>query len=109
MSDCISETINFICEMGLTSLSIAAYGFLVVQQIQQRNSEASKKNSAHRHDGAQPALPTHYKPRGSPAHAAPRPIIHHELTAAYRSSLATVNPPMPMLPALKRKASFLTQ
>ena len=91
------------------SLSIAAYGFLMVQQIQRRNGEAGKKNSAHRRDGTQPALPTHYKPRGSPAHAAPRPIIHHELTAAYRSSLATGASPLSMLPAPKRKASYLTQ
>ncbi|MGH9992995.1 MAG: hypothetical protein ACREAZ_10185, partial [Nitrososphaera sp.] len=40
-----------------------------------------KKNSAQRQT---PALPTHYKPRGSPAGAAPRPILHHHIATAYR-------------------------
>ena len=53
------------------SLSIAAYGFLMVQQIAHR-SAVGKKNSGHRASGEQPTLPTHYKPRGGPAHAAPR-------------------------------------
>ena len=30
----------------------------------------------------------HHKPRGSPAHAAPRPLIDNEFAAAYRRSLA---------------------
>ena len=87
------------------SLSIAAYGFLMEQQL--RHPEGvGKKNAARRQE---PALPTHYKPRGSPAHAAPRPILHHDLAAAYRRSLACDTAPMPVLPAPKRKASFMTQ
>ena len=87
------------------SLAIAAYGFLMAQQL--RHPEGiGKKNAARR---PQPALPTHYKPRGSPAHAAPRPIIHHELAAAYRRSLAQNAAKMPMLPARKRKAALVTQ
>jgi SRSO17 transposase len=87
------------------SLSIAAYGFLMAQQLRHPQS-VGKKNSARREE---PALPTHYKPRGSPAHAAPRPIIHHDFAAAYRRSLAQDIAAMPMLPARKRKAAFVTQ
>jgi SRSO17 transposase len=87
------------------SLSIAAYGFLMTEQLRHPGG-AGKKNSAKR---TQPALPTHYKPRGSPAHAAPRPIVHHDLAAAYRRSLAQDAPPMSLLPARKRKATLVTQ
>jgi SRSO17 transposase len=87
------------------SLSIAAYGFLMAQQL--RNPEgAGKKNAARRKE---PALPMHYKPRGSPAHAAPRPIIHHDFAAAYRRSLAQDATPMSVLPAGERKAALVTQ
>ena len=47
------------------SLSIAAYGFLMEQQLRHPDG-AGKKDSSKR---AQPTRPTHYKPRGSPAHA----------------------------------------
>lgn len=87
------------------SLSIAAYGFLMAQQLRHPQS-AGKKNSARR---SEPALPTHYKPRGSPAHAAPRPIIHDNLAAAYRRSLARDAASMPVLPARKRKVTLVTQ
>jgi SRSO17 transposase len=87
------------------SLSIAAYGFLMVQQLRHPEG-AGKKNAARRKE---PALPTHYKPRGSPAHTAPRPIVHHDLAAAYRRSLAQDATPMSVLPARKRKATLLTQ
>jgi SRSO17 transposase len=63
------------------SLSIAAYGFLLAQRLQHPDSVGSKKNSAERQV---PALPTHYKPRGSPPGAAPRPILNHEFANAYR-------------------------
>ena len=87
------------------SLSIAAYGFLMEQQL--RHPEGvGKKNAARRQE---PALPTHYKPRGSPAHAAPRPIVHHELAAAYRRSFAQDATSLPMLSARQRKTSLLTQ
>ena len=87
------------------SLSIAAYGFLMVQRLRHPEG-AGKKNAARRQE---PALPTHYKPRGSPAHAAPRPIVHHELAAAYRRSLAQDATPMSVLSARKRKATLVTQ
>jgi SRSO17 transposase len=87
------------------SLSIAAYGFLMARQLRHPEG-AGKKNSAQRKE---PALPTHYKPRGSPAHAAPRPIVHHDLAAAYRRSLDRDATPMSVLPARKRKAALVTQ
>ncbi|MEN9544463.1 MAG: hypothetical protein RLZZ598_1296 [Pseudomonadota bacterium] len=87
------------------SLSIAAYGFLMARQLKHPEG-AGKKNGARIEE---PALPTHYKPRGSPAHAAPRPIVHHDFAAAYRRSIAQDAAPMPVLPARKRKAALLTQ
>ena len=91
------------------SLSIAAYGFLMAQQLRHPD-RAGKKNAARTAThGQEPALPTHYKPRGSPVHAAPRAIVHHELAAAYRRSLAQNATPVSVLPACKRKASFVTQ
>jgi SRSO17 transposase len=86
------------------SLSIAAYGFLMAEQL--RHPSGGKKNSAQR---PQPALPTHYKPRGSPAHAAPRSIVHHDFAAAYRRSLTQDTASLSVLPAHKRKASLVTQ
>ena len=87
------------------SLSIAAYGFLMAQQL--RHPEGTGKKNAAR--SQEPALPTHYRPRGSPAHAAPRPIVHHEFAAAYRRSFGENDAQVPVLPARKCKASFLTQ
>ena len=86
------------------SLAIAAYGFLMEQQLRHPQG-AGKKNGARRQE---PALPTHYKPRGSPAHAAPRPIVYHELAAAYRRSLAQDAATVSVLPTRKRKASPVT-
>ena len=87
------------------SLAIAAYGFLMAQQLRYPATEG-KKNSARIEE---PALPTHYKPRGSPAHAAPRPIVHHELAAAYCRSIAQDAAKVPLLSARKRKATLVTQ
>lgn len=91
------------------SLAIAAYGFLMAQQL--RHPEGVGKKNATRRvaPGQEPALPTHYKPRGSPAHAAPRPIIHQELAAAYRRSFAQDATAVSLLPPRKRKASLMTQ
>ena len=88
------------------SLSIAAYGLLITQRLAHPDETGAKKNSAPRQE---PALPTHYKPRGSPAHAAPRPIIDHEFAATYRRRLAPNDAALPLLSAHQRKASFLTQ
>jgi len=87
------------------SLAIAAYGLLMAKQL--RHPEGAGKKTAPK--GAEPALPTHYKPRGSPPHAAPRPIVHHELAAAYRRSLAQSASPVSVLLARKRKDALVTQ
>jgi SRSO17 transposase len=65
------------------SLSIAAYGFLLAQRLQHPDEIGGKKNPA---ELQTPALPTHYKPRGSPPGAAPRPILDHQFANAYRRS-----------------------
>jgi SRSO17 transposase len=87
------------------ALAIAAYGFLMARRLR-HPQDVGKKNCAR---SPEPALPTHYKPRGSPAHAAPRPLLDHEFAAAYRRSLAAKLAPMSVLPARKRKVSFMTQ
>ena len=79
------------------SLSIAAYGFLMAWRLR-HDQDAGKKNAAR---SEEPALPTHYKPRGSPSHAAPRPIVHHDFAAAYRSSLGSNAAAMSVLPAIE--------
>ena len=88
------------------SLSIAAYGFLSAQRLSHPDEVAGKKNAAPRQE---PAVPTHYKPRGSPAHAAPRPLVDHEFAAAHRRRLAHNAATMYVLPAHQRKVQLLTQ
>ncbi|HMM53311.1 MAG TPA: IS701 family transposase [Burkholderiaceae bacterium] len=87
------------------SLAIAAYGFLMAQQLRHPGG-GGKKNAAR---SQKPTLPTHYKPRGSPAHAAPRVLVDHELAAAYRRSLGQSAAQVPVLPAHKRKIASMTQ
>ena len=91
------------------SLSIAAYGFLMAQQLRHPDRVGKKNAARTATHGQEPALPTHYKPRGSPAHAAPRPIVHHKLATAYRRSLAQNATAVSVLHARKRKASLRTQ
>ena len=76
------------------SLSIAAYGFLLAQRLRHPDQAESKKNSAQRQE---PALPTHYLPRGSPPGAAPRPLLDHELANSYRRASGSHTPAMPLL------------
>jgi hypothetical protein len=84
--------------------SVAAYGLLMAQQT--RHPEGAGKNGSTRRakDSTQAALPTQYKPRGSPAHAAPRPLVHHDLAPAYRRHLAHGAAPMSVLPAHENRA-----
>jgi SRSO17 transposase len=80
------------------SLSIAAYGFLLAQRLRHPDQAESKKNSSQRQE---PALPTHYLPRGSPPGAAPRPLLDHELANSYRRASGSNASAMPLLlPAL---------
>ena len=91
------------------SLSIAAYGFLMAQQLRHPDGVGKKNAARTATHGQEPALPTHYKPRGSPAHAAPRPIVHHEFAAAYRRRLAQNAAKVSVLSAHQRKAALVTQ
>ena len=59
--------------------------------------------------GHAPLPPLAYSARGSPAHAEPCPIVHAELAAGYRRSLAPNATKVRMLPARKRQASLVTQ
>jgi len=76
------------------SLSIAAYGFLLAQRLQHLDETGGKKNSPQRQELA---LPTYYRPRGSPPGAAPRPLLDHELANAYRRAAGSTTAPMPVL------------
>jgi SRSO17 transposase len=76
------------------SLSIAAYGFLLAQRLQHPDEIGGKKNSAQRQE---PALPTHYRPRGSPPGAAPRPILHHQLAHSHRRASGPKSSALPVL------------
>jgi SRSO17 transposase len=88
------------------SLSIAAYGFLLAQRLRHPNEAGGKKNSAQLKE---PTLPTHYLPRGSPPGAAPRPIVDHDLAAAYRRAIGQKTPTMPMLPLAVGRIKLITQ
>jgi len=88
------------------SLSIAAYGFLTALRLSHPDEVGAKKNFV---PGEEPALPTHYKPRGSPAHAAPRPLVDHQFAAAYRRGPAQDAAPMSVLSARKRRTNLVTQ
>ena len=88
------------------TLSIAAYGFLLAQRLQHPDEVGGKKNSAQRQE---PALPTHYQPRRSPAGAAPRPILHHEFATAHRRASGPHPSTMSLLPSPARAAQLLTQ
>jgi SRSO17 transposase len=76
------------------SLSIAAYGFLLAQRLRHPDENVGKKNAAQRQE---PALPTHYKPRGSPPGAAPRSILNHQLANAHRRASDANPSSMPLL------------
>lgn len=58
------------------SLSIAAYGFLMAQRLKAGSDASGKTNFAYRQV---PAVPDDYIPRGSPARAAPRGKLHHNV------------------------------
>jgi len=81
------------------SPSIAAYGFLLAQRLSHPDEVGGKKSRAKRQ---MPALPTHYKPRGSPAGAAPRPILDHHFAAAHRRATGSQPTPLPLLSSSSR-------
>ena len=87
------------------SLSIAAYGFLLARRLQHPDEIEGKKNTARQ----EPALPAHYKPRGRPQGATPRPILHHELATAHRRAAGSPPAPLSLLSSVSTSAKYLTQ
>jgi SRSO17 transposase len=107
------------------SLSIAAYGYLVAWQLKRRREQpgqepaqeqkqdlmpAQTSESAGGGKSApatrqEPAVPQSYKPRGSPAHAAPRSLLPHDLAPADSLSTDAQTPSLPLLLTCK----YLTQ
>jgi SRSO17 transposase len=88
------------------ALSIAAYGFLMAERLIADKPVGGKKNFIERQV---PALPEDYVPRGSPARAAPRDDLDHELAPA--AELPTDRSPgaVPLLRQSGRKAALMTQ
>jgi FOG: Transposase len=88
------------------SLSIAAYGFLVAEQLTAGKRSGAKKNFIERQV---PALPTGYIARGSPARTATRPQIHRDVASSDQRSVGHVRPSLPVLRTRKRKTTLVTQ
>lgn len=88
------------------SLSIAAYAFLMAERLIADKPVGGKKNFAERQV---PALPDNYIPRGSPARAAARDPLNHDVTP--QTQLHPAGPPRPvsMLRSRKHKTNFVTQ
>ena len=88
------------------SLSIAAYGFLVAEQLIAGKRSGAKKNFMQRQV---PALPPGYIPRGSPARATTRAQLHRDTAPPAQRSAGRRRPPLPVLRARKRKTTLVTQ
>jgi SRSO17 transposase len=85
------------------TLCIAAYGFLLAQRC-----AAPKKTLPHPIFGEVPALPEGFRPRGSPAKAAPHSRLDHHATARTRRRIDRGTGAMPVLRS-QRQRSLLTQ
>ena len=88
------------------TLSIAAYGFLVAQRLKAGSDESGKKNFAQRQV---PAVPDGYIPRGSPARAAPRGKLDHDVAPATRSRPRNRTGALPTLQLRESASTFMTQ
>ena len=88
------------------TLSIAAYGFLVIERITAGKSAGAKKNFVIRQV---PALPADYIPRGSPARTAARVRLHHHAPIPAQLSVDRTPRTMSLLRATKRKSIVVTQ
>jgi SRSO17 transposase len=74
------------------TLCIAAYGFLLAQRI-----AAPKKTLSHPIFGEVPALPEGFRPRGSPAKAAPRSRLDRHVATGTRRSTDRDSRSLPVL------------
>jgi SRSO17 transposase len=88
------------------SLSIAAYAFLVAEQLIAGKRSGAKKNFIQRQV---PALPRGYLARGSPARTAPRAQLHRNTAPPAQRSAGRRHPSLPVLRSHKRKAALVTQ
>jgi SRSO17 transposase len=90
------------------SLSIAAYGFLIAEQLTTR--AGSKKNPIRNLLQRQvPALPADYIPRGSPARAKTRAGFDRNAAPSTQRPTPQSNPALPVLRPSKRKTTLGTQ
>lgn len=88
------------------ALSIAAYGFLVIERI-----TASKRAGAKKHLAVRkvPALPAQNIPRCSPARTATRVKINHHNPLPAQLSVDRTSRTMSLFRTTKRKATFVKQ
>ena len=92
------------------SLTIAAYGFLIAEQLTTRAAQDGKKNSIRSLLQRQvPALPADYLPRGSPARATTRVRLHHHAAPPDQRSARQTSSALPVLRRGKRKPALVTQ
>ena len=88
------------------TLSIAAYGFLMVERLKAGNDAGGKKNFAQRQV---PGIPEDYIPRGSPARAAPCGGLDHDATPAPERRTRQQSGALSSLQVGKSKIKFMTQ
>jgi SRSO17 transposase len=88
------------------SLSIAAYGFLVAEQLTAGKRSGAKKNFIERQV---PALPSGYIARGSPARTATRAQLHRNAASSAQRLAGRPRPSLSVLRSRKRKTTLVTQ
>ena len=92
------------------SLTIAAYGFLIAEQLTTRAAQDGKKNSIRSLLQRQvPVLPADYLPRGSPARATTRVRLHHHAAPPDQRSARQTSSALPVLRRGKRNPALVTQ
>lgn len=92
------------------SVCIAAYGFLLGEQLTTRAAHGAKKNSIRTALQRQAfALPADYIPRGSPARATPHTRLDRNAALPHQRSPTRKDAAMSMLQSTKRKTSLMTQ
>jgi len=88
------------------SLSIAAYGFLVAEQLTAGKRSGIKKNFIQLQV---PALPSGYLARGSPARTTTRAKLHRDPAPSTQRSPGRPRTSLPVLRSRKRKIQLVTQ
>lgn len=88
------------------SLSIAAYGFLVAEQMTPRKRSGAKKNFI---KCQVPGLPAGYIARGSPARTATRAQLHSNTASSAQRPAGKSRASLSVLRARKRKTTVVTQ